>query len=85
MAHMTESDRAQVERAELGHARGDRMLSARSSRGPAIYLALMVPLLVLGIFLVIAGIDTWWQGVVLGVIVMTTIGLIIAVSPTRRG
>jgi hypothetical protein len=32
----------------------------------------------------IAGIDEWWQALVLGVIVLTTIGLMIAVSPNRR-
>jgi hypothetical protein len=85
MGHMTESDRAQVERAELGHARGDRMLGTRSARGPALFLAIALPILAAGIYLTIAGIDTWWQALVLGVIVMTTIGLIIAVSPTRRG
>ena len=33
----------------------------------------------------IAGIHHWWQAVVFGVIVTTTIGLMIAVSPGRRG
>ena len=31
------------------------------------------------------GIDGWAQALVLGVIVLTTIGLMIAVSPNRRG
>jgi hypothetical protein len=85
MANMSANDRSQYERAELGYSKGDRLLSARSKRWPLIYMGLMVPLLACGIYAVVAGIDHWWQALVLGVIVMTTIGLMIAISPNRRG
>ena len=85
MANMSESQRVQYERAELGHSKGDRMLSAQSKRWPLAYLAIMIPLLVVGIALVIMGIDEWWQGLVLGVIILTVIGMMIAISPNRRG
>jgi hypothetical protein len=85
MANMSESQRAQTERSELGYSKGDRMLSAQSKRWPLIYLAIMIPLLVVGIALVIMGIDEWWQGLVLGVIILTVIGMMIAISPNRRG
>ena len=85
MANMSANQRAQYERAELGHSSGDRLLSARSKRWPLVYMALMVPILACGIYAVVAGIDEWWQALVLGVIVMTTVGLMIAISPNRRG
>ena len=84
MSHMTANQRNQYERADLGHAKGDRLLSARSNRWPLTYMALAVPILGCGIYATIAGIDHWWQGLVLGVIVLTAIGLMIAISPTRR-
>jgi hypothetical protein len=85
MANMSESQRAQYERSELGHSKGDRMLSARSNRWPLAYMLVMVPLLGFGIYLVVQGIDEWWQGLVLGVIILTVIGMMIAISPNRRG
>jgi hypothetical protein len=85
MANMSANQRAQYERAELGHASGDRLLSARSNRWPLVYMALMVPILACGVYAVAVGIDEWWQGLVLAVIVMTTVGLMIAISPNRRG
>jgi hypothetical protein len=49
-----------------------------------IFVALAVVLLAALVYAVAWGIDGWAQGLVLGVIVLTTIGLMIAVSPTRR-
>ena len=37
------------------------------------------------VYAAVWGIKGWVQGLVLGVIVLTTIGLMIAVSPGRRG
>ena len=83
MAHMTSTDRAQYERADLGAP--DRTIRVRDRRPVVAYTA--VALLVLGalVYSVAWGIDGWAQGVVLGVIVLTAIGLMIAVSPRRRG
>jgi hypothetical protein len=82
---MDYTQRSQTERVELGDARSTRMLRARSNRGPLIYMLLALPILGVLLYATIAGIDEWWQALVLGVIVMTTIGLMIAVSPNRRG
>jgi hypothetical protein len=83
VANMTESDRAQFERAELSVP--STGVQVRNTRPLIIYTVLAVILLgVLGTA-AIAGIDTWWQGLVFGVIVMTTIGMMIALSPRRRG
>jgi hypothetical protein len=84
MANMDVTDRTQYERTDLGHTKGDRLLTARTSRGPAIYTLLCVPLLGILVWSVIAGIQGWWHWLILGVLFMTTIGLMIAVSPTRR-
>jgi hypothetical protein len=48
------------------------------------FVALACVLLAALVYAVAWGIDGWAQGLVLGVIVLTTIGLMIAVSPTRR-
>jgi hypothetical protein len=82
---MDYTQRSQTERMDLGDARSTRMLRARSNRGPLIYTLLALPILGVLIYATIAGIDEWWQALVLGVIVLTTIGLMIAVSPNRRG
>jgi hypothetical protein len=49
------------------------------------FVALAGVLLAALVYAAAWGIDGWPQGLVLGVIVLTTIGLMIAVSPTRRG
>jgi hypothetical protein len=85
MGNMDYTQRSQTERMDLGDASSTRMLRARSNRGPLIYTLLALPLLGVLVYATIAGIDEWWQALVLGVIVMTTIGLMIAVSPNRRG
>jgi hypothetical protein len=82
MANMNIQDRAQYERADL--AGPDRTLRVASRRPVTIFVALGLVLLAALVYAVAWGIDGWWQGLVLGVIVLTTIGLMIAVSPTRR-
>jgi hypothetical protein len=84
MANMDVTQRVQTERVDLGDARSTRMLRARSARGPLTYTLLALPILGVLAYAAIAGIDEWWQALVLGVIVLTTIGLMIAVSPNRR-
>jgi fatty acid desaturase len=85
MANMNVTDRTQYERADVGDSRSTRLLTARSSKGPAIYTLLCLPLLAVLIWSVLAGIQGWWHWLILGVIFMTTIGLAIAISPNRRG
>lgn len=84
MANMDVTQRVQTERIDLGHAHSTRLLRARSRTGPITYTALTLPILGVLAYATIAGIDEWWQAAVLGVIVATTIGLMIAISPTRR-
>ena len=63
----------------------DRSVRVSSRRSVVAFTVLgLVILGVLG-FAAIQGIDNWWQGLVLGMIVVTTVGLMIAVSPSRRG
>ena len=85
MGNMDYTTRSQTERMELGDARSQRMLRARSNTGPAVYVLLCLPILGVLLYATIAGIDHWWQGLVLAMIVVTTVGLMIAVSPNRRG
>jgi fatty acid desaturase len=82
MANMSTQDRAQFERADL--AGPDRSLRVTNRRPVIAFVALGAVLLAALIYAAAWGIDGWAQGVVLGVIVLTTIGLMIAVSPGRR-
>jgi fatty acid desaturase len=82
MANMNIQDRAQYERPDLASA--DRSLRVTSRRPLFIFMALAAVLLAALVYAVAWGIDGWAQGLVLGVIVATTIGLMIAVSPSRR-
>jgi hypothetical protein len=85
MANMDVTQRSQTERMDLGDAQSTRLLRARSRTGPLTYTLLALPILGVLVYATVAGIDEWWQALVLGVIVLTTIGLMIAVSPNRRG
>jgi fatty acid desaturase len=82
MSHMTSQDRAQYERADLGSP--DRTLRVTNRRPVIAFVALALVLLAALVYAVAWGIKGWAQGLVLGVIVLTTIGLMIAVSPNRR-
>jgi len=82
MAHMTSTDRSQYERPDL--AGPDRTLRVVNRR-PVIAYTLLAAILLAGLVYAVAwGIDNWWQGLILGVLVLTAVGLMIAVSPTRR-
>jgi hypothetical protein len=83
MANMNVNQRTQYERAELSVP--STGLRLRSTRPLIAYTLLAIPLIAVLAWAVVAGIDNWWQALVLGVIIMTTIGLMIAVSPSRRG
>ena len=83
MANMTSSDRAQYERPELGAP--DRTLRVGNRRPVIAFTALALVILAVLVYAAAWGIDGWPQALVLGVIVLTAIGLMIAVSPNRRG
>jgi fatty acid desaturase len=82
MANMNVQDRAQYERHDLSTP--DRTLRVTDRRPVLAFVALALVLLAALIYAVAWGINGWAQGLVLGVIVVTTIGLMIAVSPNRR-
>jgi hypothetical protein len=80
---MTVNQRNQYDRAT--YAGSEQRLRHGSERGAAIYSVIAA---VIAIGLCVAAvslIEGWAQWVVLGAIVMTTIGFMIAVSPNRRG
>ena len=83
MANMTSSDRAQYERPELSAA--DRSMRVRNRRPVIVFTALALVILAALGYAAAWGINGWPQALVLGVIVLTAIGLMIAVSPNRRG
>ena len=83
MAKTDITQRSQYERSDL-LARGEGIRRG-SERGAAIYNVIA---LVIGVglsVLAVATIDNWSQWLVLGVIVLTMIGFMIAVSPNRKG
>jgi fatty acid desaturase len=83
MANMTSTDRAQYERADLSAP--DRTMRVRDRRPVIAYTAIAVLVAAALLYVVAWGINGWPQALVLGVIVATAIGLMIAVSPNRRG
>ena len=82
MANMTSSDRAQYERPDLSAP--DRTLRVGNRRPVIVFTILAVVILAALAYAVAWGINGWPQALVLGVIVLTAIGLMIAVSPNRR-
>jgi hypothetical protein len=83
MANTDVTQRTQYDRQDL--LAGGEGIRRGSERGAAIYN--LIALLVAGLLsaVAIATIDNWSQWVVLGVIILTMIGFMIAVSPNRRG
>jgi hypothetical protein len=83
MANMSVNQRTQFERADLSvPSTGVRV---RSRRPLIIYTALALIVLAGLSYATIKAIDGWAQGVVLAMIVVTTIGVMIALDPRRRG
>jgi len=82
MANMRIQDREQFDRPDLSAP--DRTLRVTNRRPVIAFVALAGILLAALIYAAAWGIDGWPQALVLGVIVLTTVGLMIAVSPNRR-
>ena len=83
MANTDVTQRTQYDRQDL--LAGGEGIRRGSERGAAIYNA--IALVVGGLLgaVAIATIDNWSQWLVLGVIIVTLVGFMIAVSPNRRG
>ncbi len=82
MSNMTENQRAGLERANYDSS--TERIRHGSEKGATIYVILAA---ILGVALCAAALSTiegWWQWLVLGVIVFTTIGIMVAVSPKRQ-
>jgi hypothetical protein len=82
MSRMTENQRMQFDRPDLKGP--DRSLHTSSDRPMIIYTVVAVVIAGLLGWQAIERIDGWPSLVVLGMIILTTIGMIIAISPTRR-
>jgi uncharacterized membrane protein YeaQ/YmgE (transglycosylase-associated protein family) len=82
MANTDITQRSQYERSDL--LAGGEGIRRGSEKGARIYnvIALIVGALLCAV--AVATIHNWAQGVVLGAIILTTIGFMIAVSPSRR-
>ena len=83
MGNLDVTQRTQVERTDL--LAGGEGIRRGSERGAATYNA--VALVVAGILCAAAAavIESWAQWVVLGMILFTTLGFMIALNPNRRG
>ena len=82
MANMSSSDRRQYERPDLSAP--DRTMRVRDRRPVIAYTAVALLILAALLYAVAWGINGWAQALVLGVLLVTAIGLMIAVSPRRR-
>jgi fatty acid desaturase len=82
MANMTVNQRNHVDRVELSIP--STGVTLRSRRPLVIYTALALAVLGALVYATVEVIDGWAQGVVLAMIVVTTIGAMIAVHPLRR-
>ena len=83
MANTDVTSRTQYERTDLGA--GGEGIRRGSERGAAIYSVIAAVIAIGLCVLAVAMIESWAQWLVLGVIIMTTIGIMIALSPNRRG
>jgi hypothetical protein len=82
MANMTSSDRAQYERPDLSAP--DRTMRVRDRRPVIAYTVVAILVLAALLYAVAWGIKGWPQALVLGVMLLTAVGLMIAVSPRRK-
>ena len=83
MANTDITQRAQYERTDL-LAKGEGIRRG-SEKGAAIYSAIALVIGVILSYVAVTEIDNWSQWLVLGVIIVTMIGFMIALSPNRRG
>ena len=83
MSNMTVNQRNQYDRAT--YSGSAERIRHGSERGAMIY-SIIAAIVAIGLCVAaVSLIDGWAQWVVLGAIVMTTVGFMIAVSPNRRG
>ena len=83
MANTDITSRTQYERTDL--RAGGEGIRRGSEKGAAIYSVIAAIIGIALCVVAVATIESWAQWMVLGVIVITTIGFMIAISPNRRG
>jgi hypothetical protein len=83
MANTDITSRTQFERTDL--RAGGEGIRRGSEKGAAIFSAVAIVVAIALCVTAVMVIESWAQWLVLGVIIMTTIGLMIALSPNRRG
>jgi hypothetical protein len=83
MANMTVTQRTQFDRVDLSvPTTGVRV----RNRAPLIaFTVIAAAILAALVYATVVAIDGWAKAVVLGVIMLTTVGAMIAVNPLRRG
>ena len=84
MSNMDVTQRNQIERVELGYPGSSRLFRPHSRRATGAFMIIASIVALILCIGVVVTVDSWAQWLVLGVIILPVIGLIIAVSPTRR-
>jgi hypothetical protein len=83
MANTDITSRTQFERTDL--RAGGEGIRRGSEKGAAIYSAIAAVIAIALCITAVMVIESWAQWLVLAVIIVTTVGIMIALSPNRRG
>jgi fatty acid desaturase len=83
MANMSVNQRTQFDRVELSVPTTG--VQVRDRRPLVAFTVISAAILAALIYATAIAVDGWAQAVVLGVIMLTTVGVMIAVNPLRRG
>ena len=79
------SERMMAERYELGYAREDAALRSRGALSVALLTLALTATAGILLVALVQSVDGWSHFVVLGVLLATVAGLMIAIAPNRRG
>jgi len=83
VSNMTVNQRNQDDRAT--YAGSAERIRRGSERGASVYSIIAVVVAAALCYGAVTLMDGWWQWLVLGMIALTTVGVMIAISPNRRG
>jgi hypothetical protein len=78
------SERMMTERYELGYAREDAALRTRGALSVGLLMLLLTATAGVLLIALIQSVDGWSHFVVIGMLLVTVAGLMIAISPNRR-
>ena len=79
------SDRMMAERYELGNAQEDAALRIQSDLSVGLLTLALIATAVVLLVALIGSVNGWAHLAVLGALVATVVGLMIAIAPNRRG